>query len=74
MPTAESVALPRNAVDARGRALPMTEQEVRDWAEEVARGLAELDEMGDEEEQSRTVEALKKAVDEEPLSDRKRFG
>ena len=32
-----------------------------------------LDDMGDEDEQRQTVNALVKAIDEEPLSPRRRF-
>jgi hypothetical protein len=39
----------------------------------VARGLDALDDMGDEEEQRQTLDALVKAIDEEPLSARRRF-
>ena len=51
----------------------MTEAEIRARAEEIVRGLDALDDMGDEEEQRQTLEALIKAIDEEPLSNRKRF-
>lgn len=64
---------PRRAVDARGRALPMTEAEVRARAGEIARGLDALDDLGDEDEQRRTLEALMRAVDADRPSDRKRF-
>ena len=63
----------RRSVDATGRALPMTEEEIRARAAEVARGLDALDDMGDEEEQRRTLDALIKAIDEQPLSARGRF-
>jgi hypothetical protein len=62
-----------HSVDATGRALPMTDEEIRARASEIARGLDALDDMGDEEEQRQTLEALMKAIDEEPLSARKRF-
>jgi hypothetical protein len=62
-----------HSVDARGRALPMTDEEIRARATEIARGLDALDDMGDEEEQRRTLDALMKAIDEEPLSPRRRF-
>jgi hypothetical protein len=62
---------PGHSVDATGRALPMTDEEIRARAAEIARGLDALDDMGDEEEQ--TLDALMKAIDEEPLSARKRF-
>jgi hypothetical protein len=65
--------LPDRSVDATRRALPMTDEEIRAHAEEVARGLDVLDDMGDEEEQRQTLDALMKAIDEEPLSNRKRF-
>ena len=64
---------PGHSVNATGRALPMTDEEIRVRAAEIARGLDALDDMGDEEEQRQTLEALRKAIDEEPLSARKRF-
>ncbi len=73
MAIAPTTASPHRSVDATGRALPMAEDEVRARAAEVARGLDALDAMGDEDEQRQTLEALKRAIDEEPLSDRKRF-
>jgi hypothetical protein len=63
----------RRSVDASGRALPMTDEEVRARAVEIARGLDALDDMGDEEAQRQTLDSLMKAIDEEPLSARKRF-
>jgi hypothetical protein len=63
---------PHSAVDARGRALPMTEAEVRARATEIARGLEALDGMGDAEEQRQTLDALLHGLDEDRLSDRKR--
>jgi hypothetical protein len=62
-----------HSVDATGRAIPMTEDEIRARSAEVARGLDALDDMGDEEEQRQTLDALIKAIDEEPLSARRRF-
>lgn len=47
--------------DGRGRLVPMTEDEVRARADEVARGLDALDDMGDADEQRATLEALIKA-------------
>jgi hypothetical protein len=64
---------PGRSVDAAGRAIPMTDEEIRARAAEIARGLDALDDMGDEEEQRQTLDALMKAIDEEPLSARKRF-
>jgi hypothetical protein len=67
------IDLHRRSVDASGRALPMTDEEIRARAAEIATGLGALDDMGDEEEQRQTLDALMKAIDEEPLSARKRF-
>jgi hypothetical protein len=64
---------PGHTVDATGRTLPLTDEEIRARATEIARGLDALDDMGDEEEQRQTLDALMKAIDEEPLSARKRF-
>jgi hypothetical protein len=73
MDTVLTSALPRRATDAHGRALPMTEAEIRARAEEAIRALDALDDMGDEEEQRETLEFLMKALNEEPMSYRKRF-
>jgi hypothetical protein len=73
MSPSEPTSRPHRPVDAHGRAVPRTEEEICARAEEIARGLYALDDMGDEEEQRRTLDALIKAIDEEPLSYRKRF-
>jgi hypothetical protein len=62
-----------HSVDVRGRALSMTDEEIRARAPEVARGLDALDDMGDEEEQQKTLDTLMTVIDEEPLSARRRF-
>src|SRR4051812_28599502 len=64
MATAPSPAPPRRSVDAHGRALPMTDAETRARAEEIARGLDALDDMGDPEEQRQSLDALLAALDE----------
>jgi len=51
----------------------MTVGEIPAQAVEVARGLDFLDDMGDEDEQRQTFNALMNAIDEEPLSPRRRF-
>jgi len=51
----------------------MTVEEICTRALEIARGLDALDDMGDQEEQRQTLDALIKAIDEEPLSLRRRF-
>lgn len=72
MPTEEQTTRRRGVIDAQGRLIPVSEEEIRRRAEEVARGLDALDEMGDEEEQRRTLDALMEALDEDRLSYRKR--
>lgn len=64
----------RRSVDEHGRALPMSEAEVRARAAAIARGLGALDDMGDQAEQRETLDFLMTAVDEDRLSDRRRFG
>jgi len=73
MSITHSTVVPHRSVDATGRAIPMTVEETRARAEEIARGLDALDDMGDAEEQRQTLDALIQAIDEEPLSPRKRF-
>ena len=64
---------PYRSVDVHGRALPMTAEEIAQRNAEAIRALDEVAEMGDEQEQRATLEALMAAVDEEPLSARRRF-
>jgi hypothetical protein len=64
---------PYRSVDIHGRALAMTEQEIVERNSEAIRALDEVAEMGDENEQRATLEALMTAIDEEPLSARRRF-
>jgi hypothetical protein len=52
---------------------PFASGEIRARVVEVARGLDALDGMGDQEEQRQTLSSLMKAIDEEPLSPRRRF-
>jgi hypothetical protein len=73
MAVTHSTVSPHRSVDVTGRALPMTIEEIRAQAAEIARGLDALDDMGDEEEQRQTLDSLMKAIDEEPLSPRRRF-
>ncbi len=64
---------PYDSVDIHGRALPMTEEEILQRNAGAIRALDEVAEMGDEEEQRATLEALMTSIDEEPLSSRRRF-
>ena len=52
----------------------MTVEEIRARAIEIASGLDALDDMGDQAEQRQTLDALIKAIDEEPLSPRRASG
>lgn len=72
MPTADSSAAARPAFDSHGRAVPMTEEEIRRRNEEAIRALDALDEMGDEEEQRQTLDALMAALEEGRLDFRLR--
>jgi hypothetical protein len=74
MSIAPSTTSPHRSVDAHGRAFPMTEDEVKARAKLAISALDALDDMGSEEEQRETLEALIEAIDSKPLSDRKRFG
>jgi len=64
---------PLSSFDARGRALPLPPDEERRRSEETIQALDELDAMGDDEEQRATFAALVAALDEDRLSDRRRF-
>jgi hypothetical protein len=61
MPPAEC-RLPRVSTDARGRLIPLTEDQIRERNAESIRALDELREIGDEAEQRATLEALMKAL------------
>ncbi|MFO0891509.1 MAG: hypothetical protein U0790_20500 [Isosphaeraceae bacterium] len=61
------------SVDASGRALPMSREEILARAARILEGLDALDNIGDEEEQRQTLDALTRDIDREPLSPRRRF-
>jgi hypothetical protein len=64
---------PHRSVDIHGKALRMTEEQIRQRNQEAIQALDEVATMGDEDEQRATLAALMTAIDEEPLSNRKRF-
>ncbi len=66
-------ALPQSTFDARGRALALPPKEERRRADEAIRALDQLDTMGDDEEQRATFAVLVAAIEEDRLSDRRRF-
>ena len=73
MAIAPTIVSPYRSVDIHGQALPMTEEEILRRNAGAIEALDEVAEMGDEEEQRATLEALMTAIDEEPLSSRRRF-
>ena len=64
---------PHRSVDIHGRALPMAAKELLERNAGAIRTLDEVAEMDGDEEQRATLEALMTAIDEEPLSARRRF-
>jgi hypothetical protein len=71
--TPSNASPPRRSVDEHGRVIPMTEEEVRQRAEEVARALDALDEMGSEEEQRETLDLLMRYLGEEIMTDQEQL-
>jgi hypothetical protein len=63
----------QSAFDASGRALPLPEDEERRRSLEAIRALDDLLVLGDEEEERETFAELVKAVDQDRMSDRRRF-
>jgi hypothetical protein len=74
MPAAPVLTSPPRSFDASGRALPLTPEEIYQRAALALQALDSLEGMGDEEEQRETFAYLVRAVNEDRLSDRPRFG
>ena len=74
MSQGSSAVMPERTIDARGRAIPLSDEELDRRAEAAIRALDALDDMGDEDEQRETLDALIEAIDQDRLSDRRRFG
>jgi excisionase family DNA binding protein len=74
---AMSVALlcasPHRSVDASGRALPMTDAQIRARNEIAIRALDEIAHMTDATDTDAVWEEFTRGLDEDRLSDRKRF-
>ncbi len=64
---------PRSSVDARGRLLPLTDEQERQRVAAILQALDDVATIGTEEEQSATLDALIEGLNENPLSSRKRF-
>ena len=73
MATSPKPVSPHRSVDIHGRALPMTEEEILERNVGAIRALDDVAQIGDAQEQGATLEALMTAIDEEPLSSRRRF-
>lgn len=69
-PTTDSL---HRSVDARGRALPMTDAEIRSRAEVAIRVLERIADDVDDTDSDEMCEAVERGIDEDRLSDRKRF-
>jgi hypothetical protein len=64
---AAAAGAPHRSTDARGRLIPLTEEELRRKAEEAIRVTDEIATIGDLDEQDATLNMLLKFLDEEPL-------
>lgn len=73
LPPKSKPPLVRRAVDGSGRLIRQADAEIRSRAAEVARALDEISEMGDEQEQRKTLASLMAGMNADPLSDRPRF-
>ena len=60
--------------DDRGRAVRLTEEEIRQRNALAQAALDSLEEIGDDTEQRETLDYLMRVIDEDRLSDRPRFG
>ncbi len=73
MAIAPSTVSPHRSVDTSGRALPMTDPEIRARAEVAIRALDEVAGMTDETDTDQVWEGFTRGIDEDRISDRKRF-
>lgn len=74
MATAPLTAISPRSFDDRGRAVRLTEDEVRERNALALAALDAVEEIGDSDEQRETLDYLVRVVDEDRLSDRPRFG
>jgi len=73
MATVSSMAVSSRSFDDRGRAVRLTEDEIRERNALALAALDAINEIGDDAEQRETLDFLMRAVDEDRLSDRPRF-
>jgi hypothetical protein len=74
MATAPSSAVPLRSFDDRGRAVRLTEEEIRQRNTLALAALDAIEQIGDDVEQRETLDYLVRVIDEDRLSDRPRFG
>lgn len=73
MVSTRQLDVPRTGTDAAGRAVPMTDEEAQARGMMLAQALDVLDDMGDDDEQRQSFEALARGIEADRLSDRPRF-
>lgn len=74
MATAPSTSPFLRSFDDHGRAIRLTEDEIRRRNAFALAALDAIQQIGDEAEQRETLDHLMRIVDEDRLSDRPRFG
>ena len=74
MATAPSMALAQRSFDDHGRAVRLTDHEIRQRNALALAALDAVEGIGDDAEQRETLDYLVRVVDEDRLSDRPRFG
>ncbi len=62
MTPADPTILPRRSTDERGRAIPLTKEQLRERADQAIEALNALDEIGTEQEQRETLDALIRGI------------
>ena len=73
MATVPPISVSPRPFDERGRALRLSENEIRERNAKALEALDAIEEIGDEEEQRDTLSYLMRVVDEDRLSNRSRF-
>ncbi len=74
MATAPSMTLAQRSFDDQGRAIRLTEHEIRQRNALALAALDAVEVIGDDAEQRETLDYLVRVIDEDRLSDRPRFG
>ena len=73
MATSEPNATPRRSVDEHGRLLPMTAEEVLAHNQAAIRAIEAIADITDETDTDEMWERFVQGIEEDRLSDRKRF-